>query len=107
MFDQDEMFEDLRQSMMRAEEENQIKGEEYNRLLADPFMGEIKEGDKVLVRASMIGRGHHWKMIEILVEKVSPNGQVFYGGEVGDKGFCGLPPSKQWIPRELLIDIVS
>lgn len=66
-------FEQMHESMKKADEYRELREAEHRKMLADGFSGEVKVGDRILVRASMIGPGcgHHWEFREMLVEEVA------------------------------------
>lgn len=73
---------------------------EYKRLKQDaPRM--VKVGDKVLVAAGLIGRGHPWvrtqaEVIEIAQSSVKVRGKESYS----------LDPWEEWIDPSLITDVI-
>ena len=100
-----DFFESLNESLRRAEEHNERKRMDHERMLAEPCSKTIEAGNRVLVRADMLGAGcgFAWELRECLVVQVANYGlqvslQSRYGRERG--------PDFYWIGRELVVDVL-
>lgn len=101
----DSFFDSLHETMRRAEERNEQKRREHERMLAEPCSKPIEPGCRVLVRADMLGAGcgFQWELRECLVVEAANYGvKVEYLSRyAGDRG-----PDYFWIGRELVIDVL-
>lgn len=98
-------FESLGESMRRADDYNQLRQREHERMLADPCSLPIDVGCRVLVRAAFLGSGcgHLWEILECPVVEVSS-----YGVKVAyiSKFFAERGENYYWIGRELVMEVL-
>lgn len=101
----EDFFESLHETIRRADERNEEKRKEHERMLAEPCCKPIEPGCRVLVRADMLGAGcgFQWELRECLVVEAAT-----YGVKVEhlSKFAGGRGPDYYWIGRELVIDVL-
>lgn len=92
-------FEDELHHINREHEKN---NEEFARLDADPMMRPVSLGDRVVVAAGLIGRGHRWVRKEAKVVEVGDTSVRVRFSEARWNG----EPDEEWLHPSLVIDIL-
>jgi hypothetical protein len=100
----DEWFESFNRQMESADKFREQREAEHRKMLADGFSGDVSVGDRILVRASMIGAGcgHHWEFRELTVEEVAT-----YAVKARINNDCFKNREPFWIGRELITEVVT
>ena len=96
------IFENLEDSFREADRRRRQTEAEFEKLACEPCLKEAKEGDKVLVAAGVMGRGHHWMRLEAEVLRVADT--AYYVRYVKYTNYKG-EVVEEWVHRFAVTDV--
>ena len=96
------MFEDIEGFFRRSDEHRNNMEEEYRRLLGDPCLKQPRVGDRVIVAAGLLGRGHLWVRLEAVVLEVASSA---YRVRFSGRAYNGKE-EEDWVVHGLITDVI-